>query len=116
VARALAHRPASPCRPWSRAPAVAPTGFLEAFAVNVRDRHSIAWRGASRGPLFRTIGRGSGKLTRKRTHTMIGRCAPAPGIAIKLGNQGFRATGITAYLGDGGALWKSRRCLSLRAA
>jgi len=109
VARALAHRPASPCRPWSRAPAVAPTGFLEAFAVNVRDRHSIARRGASRGPLF-------GKLTRKRTHTMIGRCAPAPGIAIKLGNQGFRATGITAYLGDGGALWKSRRCLSLRAA
>jgi hypothetical protein len=35
---------------------------------------------------------------------MIRRRAAAAGIAIKLGNHSFRATGITAYLKNGGTL------------
>jgi integrase/recombinase XerC len=64
------------------------------------------------GPLFRTIGRGTGKLTRTvlpqaNAYAMIGRRAAAAGIATKLGNHSFRATGITAYLKNGGTLEKA---------
>src|SRR5216683_2900772 len=66
----------------------------------------------SQGPLFRTIGRGTGKLTRTvlpqaNAYAMIGRRAAAVGIATKLGNHSFRATGITAYLKNGGTLEKA---------
>jgi integrase len=66
-----------------------------------------------KGPLFRTIGRGTGKLTRTvlpqaNAYAMIGRRAAAAGIATKLGNHSFRATGITAYLKNGGTLEKGR--------
>ena len=69
-------------------------------------------RGDPKGPLFRTIGRGTGKLTRTvlpqaNTYAMIGRRAAAAGIATKLGNHSFRATGITAYLKNGGTLEKA---------
>jgi integrase/recombinase XerC len=69
-------------------------------------------RGDPRGPLFRTIGRGTGKLTRTvlpqaNAYAMIGRRAAAAGIATKLGNHSFRATGITAYLKNGGTLEKA---------
>ena len=65
-----------------------------------------------RGPLFRTIGRGTASLTRTplpqaNAYTMIGRRAAAAGIATKLGNHSFRATGITAYLKNGGTLEKA---------
>jgi site-specific recombinase XerD len=64
-------------------------------------------RGNSKGPLFRTIGRGTGKLTRTvlpqaNAYAMIRRRANAAGIETKLGNHSFRATGITAYLKNGG--------------
>jgi integrase/recombinase XerC len=54
-----------------------------------------------KGPLFRTIGRGTGKLTltvlpQANAYAMIGRRAAAAGIATRLGNHSFRATGITA--------------------
>jgi hypothetical protein len=39
---------------------------------------------------------------------MIGRRAAAVGIATKLGNHSFRATGITVYLKNGGTLEKGR--------
>jgi hypothetical protein len=40
-----------------------------------------------------------GPCCRRRTpYAMIGRRAAAAGIATKLGNHSFRATGITAYL------------------
>src|SRR6201997_1740632 len=60
-----------------------------------------------KGPLFRTIGRGTGKLTRTvlpqaNAYAMIGRRAASAGITTKLGNHSFRATGITAYLKNGG--------------
>lgn len=62
-----------------------------------------------RGPLFRTIGRGTGELTESplpqaNAYAMIGRRAAAAGIATKVGNHTFRATGITAYLKNGGTL------------
>jgi integrase len=65
-----------------------------------------------KGPLFRTTGRGTGKLTRTvlpqaNAYAMIGRRAAAAGIATKLGNHSFRATGITAYLENGGTLEKA---------
>ena len=65
-----------------------------------------------KGPLFRTIGRGTGKLTRTplpqaNAYAMIRRRAAAAGIATKLGNHSFRATGITAYLKNGGTLEKA---------
>ncbi len=62
-----------------------------------------------KGPLFRTIGRGTGKLTRTplpqaNAYAMIGRRAAAADIETKVGNHSFRATGITAYLKNGGSL------------
>ena len=65
-----------------------------------------------RGPLFRTIGRGTGTLTgtvlpQANAYAMIQRRAAAAGIATKLGNHSFRATGITAYLKNGGTLEKA---------
>jgi site-specific recombinase XerD len=64
-----------------------------------------------KGPLFRTISRGTSLLTRTplpqpNAYLMIGRAAAA-GIATKLGNHSFRATGITAYLKNDGTLEKA---------
>jgi integrase len=67
-------------------------------------------RGDPKGPLFRTIGRGTGRLTRTvlpQANAKIRRRAAAAGIATKLGNHSFRATGITAYLKNGGTLEKA---------
>jgi len=57
------------------------TGYLDA-----------GLRGDAKGPLFRTKGRGTGKLTRTvlpqaNAYAMIGRRAAAAGIATKLGNH-----------------------------
>jgi site-specific recombinase XerD len=65
-----------------------------------------------KGPLFRTIGRGTGRLTttplpQANAYQMIARRAAAAGIATKAGNHTFRATGITAYLKNGGTLEKA---------
>ena len=69
-------------------------------------------RSDPKGPLFRTIGRGTNRLTRTvlpqaNAYAMIGRRAAAAGITTKLGNHSFRATGITAYLKNGGTLEKA---------
>ncbi|MDR3526907.1 MAG: tyrosine-type recombinase/integrase [Rhizomicrobium sp.] len=68
--------------------------------------------GDPKGPLFRTLGRGTDTLTRTplpqaNAHAMIRRRALAAGIATKIGNHSFRATGITAYLKNGGSLEKA---------
>jgi site-specific recombinase XerD len=65
-----------------------------------------------KGPLFRTIGRGTSKLTttplpQANAYAMIARRAAAAGIKTKVGNHSFRATGITAYLKNGGTLEKA---------
>ncbi len=62
-----------------------------------------------KGPLFRTIGRGTGKLSihalpQANAHAMVRRRAQAAGIQTLIGNHTFRATGITAYLKNGGTL------------
>ena len=83
---------------------------LEEYLIAYLDGAEL--RGDPKGPLFRTIGRGTGKLTRTvlpqaNAYAMIRRRAAAAGIAIKLGNHSFRATGITAYLKNGGTLEKA---------
>lgn len=62
-----------------------------------------------KGPLFRTIGRGTGQLSstaipQANAHAMVRRRALAAGIQTLIGNHTFRATGITAYLKNGGTL------------
>lgn len=63
----------------------------------------------AKGPLFRTIGRGTGQLSRTplpqaNAHAMVRRRALATGLKTLIGNHTFRATGITAYLKNGGTL------------
>jgi site-specific recombinase XerC len=69
-------------------------------------------RGDPQGPLFRTVGRGTGRLTltpltQADAHAMVRRRAAAAGIETQAGNHSFRATGITAYLKNGGTLEKA---------
>ena len=71
-----------------------------------------ALRDDPKGPLFRTIGRGTSRLTRTplpqaNAWAMIERRRTAVGIETKVGNHSFRATGITAYLKNGGTLEKA---------
>lgn len=68
--------------------------------------------GDPKAQLFRTIGRGTGELTltplpQANAYVMIRRRALAAGIGTKIGNHSFRATGITAYLKNGGTLEKA---------
>ena len=65
--------------------------------------------GERKAPLFQTIGRGTGRLSgtplpQASAHQMVRRRAAAAGIATEIGNHSFRATGITAYLKNGGTL------------
>lgn len=65
-----------------------------------------------KGPLFRTIGRGTDQLTatplpQANAYAMVRRRARAASIATRIGNHSFRATGITAYLKNGGTLEKA---------
>ncbi|WP_322034622.1 tyrosine-type recombinase/integrase [Burkholderia sp. BCC1970] len=62
-----------------------------------------------KGPLFRTIARGTGRLSatplpQANAYAMVRRRAAAAGIATAIGNHTFRATGITTYLKNGGTL------------
>ena len=65
-----------------------------------------------KGALFRTIGRGTRVLTttplpQANAFQMVRRRAAAANIATAIGNHSFRATGITAYLKNGGTLEKA---------
>jgi site-specific recombinase XerD len=80
---------------------------LEAYLHDYIDRCGLA--SEPKGPLFRTIGRGTDALTttplpQANAYAMIRRRAAAAGIETKIGNHTFRATGITAYLKNGGTL------------
>ena len=62
-----------------------------------------------KGLLFRTVAGKTGRLTtlplsQADAYRMIRRRARAAGIRTKIGNHTFRATGITAYLKNGGKL------------
>lgn len=83
---------------------------LEVYLHAYMDETGIA--ADRKGPLFRTIGRGTGRLTasplvQADAYVMIQRRAAAAGIATRIGNHTFRATGITAYLKNGGTLEKA---------
>lgn len=83
---------------------------LETYLHAYLDGAGIA--GDAAGPLFRTIGRGTGQLTRTslpsaNAYAMVQRRAKASGIKTRIGNHTFRATGITAYLKNGGTLEKA---------
>jgi integrase/recombinase XerC len=75
------------------------TAYLDGFGL----------RDDPKGPLFRTIPNHGGRLTdtplpQANAHAMIRRRAAGVGIDTKVGNHTFRATGITAYLKNGGTL------------
>ncbi|MNQ94872.1 Tyrosine recombinase XerC [compost metagenome] len=77
--------------------------YLHAYLVQ------IGIDGDAKGPLFRTIQRGTGQLSanalpQANAHAMVRRRALAAGIKTAIGNHSFRATGITAYLKNGGTL------------
>ena len=63
-----------------------------------------------KGPLFRTITTAANRpltrnpMTRSDAWRMIRRRAAAAGVETAIGNHSFRATGITAYLENGGTL------------
>jgi site-specific recombinase XerC len=66
---------------------------LEQALITYIDGAGLA--GDPKGPLFRTIGRGTGQLTRTsllqaNAHAMIRRRAAATGIQTKIGNHSFR--------------------------
>jgi site-specific recombinase XerC len=74
---------------------------LEAYLHAYLDETGIA--AEPKGPLFRTIARGTGQLSttplpQANAYAMVRRRAMAAGIATKIGNHTFRAPGITAYL------------------
>ena len=80
---------------------------LEEYLHAYLDGVGIA--GDAKGPLFRTIGRGTQRLTRTplpqaNAYAMVRRRALGALIDTKIGNHSFRATGITAYLKNGGTL------------
>jgi integrase len=69
----------------------------------------VGIRADAKGPLFRTIQRGTGRLSstalpQANAYAMVTRRALAAGLDTKIGNHTFRATGITAYLKNGGTL------------
>jgi integrase len=78
------------------------------------DEYIEAYRGCGpagrpKGLLFRTVAGKTGRLTtlplsQADAYRMIRRRAKAAGIQTKIGNHTFRATGITAYLKNGGKL------------
>jgi site-specific recombinase XerD len=80
---------------------------LESYLEAYLDGSGI--RQDPKGPLFRTIGRNTRQLTRTpvpqaNAYAMIRRRAAVAGIKTRIGNHTFRATGITAYLKNGGTL------------
>lgn len=73
--------------------------FIEGSALDLQPK----------SPLFRTAIPHTGALTERAmtqadAYRMIRRRAQAAGIATKIGNHSFRATGITEYLKNGGKL------------
>lgn len=80
---------------------------LEAYLHDYLDQTGL--RDEPKGPLFRTIARGTGRLStsvlpQANAYAMVRRRARAAGIDTQIGNHTFRATGITAYLKNGGTL------------
>ncbi|MFZ1962218.1 MAG: tyrosine-type recombinase/integrase [Roseiarcus sp.] len=85
--------------------------YLEAYLRAYIDGAGLA--GEPKALLFQTYSR-AGRLTgnplpQANAYAMVQRRAKAAGVATRVGNHTFRATGITAYLENGGALEKAAR-------
>ena len=83
---------------------------LEAYLDDYMEAGGL--RDYPRSPLFRTIARGTGELSstalpQANAYAMIQRRALAAGIDTAVCCHTFRATGITAYLKNGGTLEKA---------
>jgi site-specific recombinase XerD len=83
---------------------------LEAYLDDYIDAAGL--KDTPRALLFQTFRRGTRRLSGKAlaqqdAHAMIRRRAVAAGISTAVGNHTFRATGITAYLKNGGTLEKA---------
>ncbi|WCP16196.1 Tyrosine recombinase XerC (plasmid) [Sphingobium sp. AntQ-1] len=80
---------------------------LEEYLIAYLD--GCALRDDRKGPLFRTIARGTKRLSdtplpQANAFAMVRRRAAAAEIGTAIGNHSFRATGITTYLKNGGTL------------
>jgi len=78
---------------------------LEAYLQAYLEQISL--RDETKSSLFRTIARGTAQLSPRplpeaNAYAIVRRRALAAGIDMAIGNHTFRATGITAYLKDGG--------------
>ena len=98
-------RKTPPLCDWRGAPRLGCCGFFSVGTCRCSFRSPVTSPAMS-------IGRGTGQLTRTplpqaNAHAMIRRRAAAAGIATRIGNHTFRATGITAYLKNGGTLEKA---------
>ncbi len=83
---------------------------LEAYLDDYLDAAGL--RDAPRSPLFQTFRRGTSEMSgnafpQANAYAMIQRRAVASGISTAVCNHTFRATGITAYLKNGGTLEKA---------
>ena len=83
---------------------------LEEYLIAYLD--GCALREDRKGPLFRTVARGTKRLSdtslpQANAFEMVRRRALAAEIETAIGNHSFRATGITAYLRNGGTLEKA---------
>lgn len=83
---------------------------LEAYLDDYLDAAGL--KDTPRTPLFQTIRRGTDQLSgsplpQANAYAMIQRRAVAAGISTAVCNHTFRATGITAYLKNGGTLEKA---------
>jgi site-specific recombinase XerC len=95
------------CEKGGKAHAMPCHHTLEAYLHAYLDGTGIA--GEPKGPLFRTIARGTRRLSaaplpQANAYAMVRRRGVAAAIATKIGNHTFRATGIAAYLKNGGTL------------
>lgn len=90
--------------------------YLEAYV------HGAGIANDAKGWLFRTAGDRTGRsltvnpLWQQDAHAMIRRRAAAAGIKSKIGNHTFRATGITAYLKNGGKLETAQQMANHQSA
>jgi site-specific recombinase XerD len=83
---------------------------LEAYLHEYLDGAGLA--NEPKAMLFQTYSRATGQLTghplpQANAYAMIQRRAKAAGLTTQVGNHTFRATGVTAYLKNGGTLEKA---------
>jgi Phage integrase family len=80
------------------------TYFVSASCV---PRSTVGAAGSRRSPCYKGRPLTRTVLQQADSYAMIARRCAAAGIATKVGNHSFRATGITTYLKNGGTLEKA---------